>query len=115
MGRSVKFTISMPAGGFKELEVRRRKMGRTRSQFVRDAIRAWKIEADRPSGVREDPADYRSLTSSGFMTIQELRRRAAAAAGRFCSGFSDLSSNHDSYLEESYSETPPEKEKTGKR
>lgn len=115
MGKSVKFTVSMPAAGFKELEARRRKTGRTRSQFVRDAIRAWRIESDRPSGVREDPADYGSPASPRFTTIQELRRRAAAAAGRFRSGLADLSSNHDKYLEEAYSENPPEKGKAEKR
>jgi len=33
---------------------------------------------------------------------QELRRRAAALSGRFRSGLSDLSTEHDRYLEESF-------------
>jgi len=115
MSRSVKFTVSMPAAGFKELEARRRKTRRTRSQFIRDTIRAWRVELERPSGLREGPGDYKPQPSLDFTTIQELRRRAAAAAGRFHSGSADLSSNHDKYLEEAYSETPPKKDKTERR
>ena len=115
MSKSVKFTVSMPAAGFKEIEARRRKTGRTRSQFIRDAIRAWGIGWDRPSKVREDSADYGPTASTGLIATEELRRRAAAAAGRFRSSLSDLSSNHDNYLEEAYSETSPEQEKSGRR
>ena len=110
LSKSVKFSVSMPNAGFNELEAARQKTGRTRSQFIRDAIRAWRLEPDRASGGREDPADYGSFASTGFTTLQELRRRAAAAAGRFRSGLTDLSSNHDKYLEEAYLETLPEKE-----
>jgi hypothetical protein len=115
MSKSVKFTVSMPAAGFKEIETMRRKTGRTRSQFIRDAIRAWRVEIERPSGVREGPGDYKPQPFLDFTTIQELRRRAAAVAGRFRSGLADLSSNHDKYLEEAYSENPPEKGKAEKR
>jgi hypothetical protein len=115
MSKSVKFTVSVPPAVFKELEARRRKTGRTRSQFIRDAIRAGNIEWDRPSGVMEDSADYRTPASLCLTTIEELRRRATAAAGRFRSGVTDLSLNHDRYLEEAYSETPPEKAKPERR
>lgn len=41
------------------------------------------------------------INSSGFIDIEERRRRAISAAGRFRSGISDLSEKHDRY----YSET----------
>jgi hypothetical protein len=35
---------------------------------------------------------------------EELKRRALAVSGRFRSGLKDLSSEHDRYLEEAFSE-----------
>jgi len=43
------------------------------------------------------------LRSGVSIDIEEKRRRAVAAAGRFRSGVSDLSVNHDRYLEDSFS------------
>ena len=43
------------------------------------------------------------LRSGVLIDISERRRRAIAAAGRFRSGVSDLSVNHDRYLAEDYS------------
>ena len=112
MGNTIKFTISMPAGEFKALEATRRKAGKTRSQFVREAVRAWEsAEGERPAeipkaaaAVKEDSARYGApgpalpeLTDS-----TERRRRAIAAAGRFRSGVADLSSAHDSYFEDGF-------------
>ncbi len=41
------------------------------------------------------------LRAEGRPSRQELKRRAAALSGRFRSGLSDLSAEHDRYLEES--------------
>ena len=42
------------------------------------------------------------LRSSGAITIEERRRRAIAAAGRFRSGRRDLSAKHDQHLAEAF-------------
>jgi glycerol dehydrogenase-like iron-containing ADH family enzyme len=42
------------------------------------------------------------IRSSGEVDIAERRRRAIAAAGRFHSGKSDISANHDEYLAEAF-------------
>ena len=59
MKKTIKFTVSMPEEVFKELESMRRKTGRTRSQFIRDSIRAWKAEFVQPSRVKEEAEEYR--------------------------------------------------------
>ena len=112
MGNTVKFTISVPTEEFKELEILRRKAGKTRSQFVREAVRAWEGgEPERPAGattaaagVKEDSARYGAPASAlpEFTDMAELRRRAIAAAGRFQSGVADLSTAHDAYLEDGF-------------
>ncbi len=112
MGNTIKFTISMPAGEFKELEALRRKAGKTRSQFVREAVRTWVTEEEERSvgapkataGVKDDSARYGAPAPAlpEFTDMAELRRRAIAAAGRFRSGVADLSTAHDGYLEEGF-------------
>ena len=42
------------------------------------------------------------LSSAGRISREERKRRAIAAAGRFRSGLSDLSTAHDRYLTEAY-------------
>jgi len=42
------------------------------------------------------------LHSTGGASLVERKRRAIAAAGRFHSGVSGLSTNHDRYLVEAY-------------
>jgi len=42
--------------------------------------------------------------SSTYIDVDERRNRAIAAAGRFRSGISDLSSNHDTYVAEAFKE-----------
>lgn len=44
------------------------------------------------------------LRSSAHSSRQERKRRALAAVGRFRSGATDLSVNHDRYLSEAFSE-----------
>lgn len=112
MGNTIKFTISVPAEEFKELEAMRRKSGKTRSQFVREAVRAWESGEGEPfagapkaaAGVKEDSARYGAPIPAlpEFTDMAELRRRAIAAAGRFRSGVADLSSAHDRYLEDGF-------------
>lgn len=96
---------------FKELESLRRRTGWTRSQFIRDAIRSWKGEFLQPSRVKEEAEEYKEEMLTDIVDIEERRRRAIAAAGRFRSGIADLSTNHDKYLEESYNEVAPKKTK----
>jgi len=112
MSRAVKFTVSVPGTVFKALEALRRKTGTSRSQLVRDAILGLRSEAgQRPaeetaagSIVREGSARYGApATSFQEMTDKaERRRRAIAAAGRFRSGATDLSTDHDKYLDDAY-------------
>ena len=42
------------------------------------------------------------LRAHGTVSQEERRKRAVAATGRFRSGRSDLSTNHDNYLAEAY-------------
>lgn len=110
MSRTVKFTVSVPGPLFKAIESRRRRAGKSRSEIVREAVQAMASRVEMLSGgtgpglyVGEDSAHYGTGTPVQEITdAAERRRRAIAAAGRFRSGTSDLSANHDSYLEEAY-------------
>lgn len=114
MRKIVKFTISMSADEFKDIESLRRKTGRTRSQFIRDAVAAWRHGPARTLSVKEDQTEYGAPPapdSADMTNMAERRRRAIAAAGKFRSGTADLSSNHDRYLEEVFAEDLPPKKK----
>ena len=87
----------------------RSKKGVTRSQFIRNAVRAWKEEPFRPIEIREETGVYKKAIPMDIVDLEERRKRAMAAAGRFRSGIPDLSSNHDKHLEEAYSEAMPGK------
>jgi hypothetical protein len=118
MRKTSKFTISMPAAEFKEVESLRRKSGRTRSQFIRDAVASWKQRSVRTPLVREDQSEYGTPQTPDLADITgltERRRRAIAAAGRFRSGAADLSSNHDRYLGEAFAEVSLGKNKARAR
>jgi hypothetical protein len=91
MAKTLKFSISMSAPEFRALEKARRRAGRTRSQFVREAVGAF-------GSVREDRSAYGSPHPTDMTDIAELRQRAIAAAGRFASSLPDLSVGHDRYL-----------------
>ncbi|MBN1221794.1 MAG: ribbon-helix-helix protein, CopG family [Candidatus Aminicenantes bacterium] len=114
MSKTVKFTVSMSSAEFKDLESMRRKKGVTRSQFIRDAVRTWKEEPLLPLEIREETGVYKKATPMDIVDLEERRKRAMAAAGRFRSGISDLSSNHDKHLEAVYAETCPCKKKRKK-
>ena len=114
MRKIVKFTISMSAAEFKDIESIRRKAGRTRSQFIRDAVAAWRHGRVPPLSIKEDQAEYGAPPApdaAALTDMAERRRRAMAAAGKFRSGVSDLSANHDRYLEEVFAEDVPAKKK----
>jgi len=100
MPKTIKFSISMPASEFKELESSRRKAGKTRSQFMREAaIREQDRTRDVPAGsVREERKAYGGPEIPVITDAAELRKRAIAAAGAFDSGLRDLSTGHDRYL-----------------
>jgi hypothetical protein len=111
MEKTIKFTISMSKKEFEELESLRHKTGRTRSQYIRDAVRVWKEEFLRPLGVKEGPGEYKREILNDFVDHEERRRRALAVAGRFRSDISDISVKHDEHLADIYVETAQKKEK----
>ena len=112
MGKTIKFTISMPAAEFRDIESLRGKTGRKRSQFIRDAVAALRDKPAQPLSVKEEHSEYGAPPTSGVPQITDLaerRRRAIEAAGKFRSGTPDLSSDHDRHLEEAFMGGPPEK------
>jgi hypothetical protein len=114
MGKTSRFTISMSAAEFKEIESLRRKTGRTRSQFIREAVAAWRHGHDRNLSVKEDRKEYGAEPApdpTEMTDMAERRRRAITTAGKFRSGISDLSSEHDPYLEEAFAEVSPGRKK----
>jgi len=113
--KTAKFAVSMSAAEFIELESMRRKTGGTRSQFIRDAIRAWKEELFGPRWVKEDLGEYKKEIPTDITDREERRRRAIAAAGRFRSGISDISTNHDKHLASSYAVPSSKKNKNKAR
>ena len=101
MTKTVKFSISMPAPEFQALETARRKAGKTRSQFIREAILKGATERTAGDGslsVQEEGSDYRAPQPTDITDMAELRKRAIAGAGMFESGVSDISVEHDRYL-----------------
>jgi len=114
MPKTTKFTISMSTAEFKLVESLRHRTGRTRSQFVRDAIAAQSPAASQSRSVKEEHPEYGAPPASDSLQVTdpaERRRRALAAAGRFHSGTADLSSDHDRYLDEAFAEASPGKKK----
>ena len=114
MPKTTKFTISMPAAEFRDIESLRRRTGRTRSQFIRDAVVALKRTPAQAPSVKEDHSEYGAPPNPGVPQITdpaERRRRAIAAAGQFHSGLTDLASDHDRYLEAAFAEARGKDEK----
>ena len=111
MSKTVKFAVSMPEEIFKELESLRLKTGWTRSQFIRESVRAWKAEFSETSGVKEDVGEYKKDISIDIIDPEEQRQRAISASGRFRSGIKDLSSSHDKHLGDAYSVVAPKRNK----
>jgi hypothetical protein len=111
MDKTAKFTVSMTAAEFRELESERMARGLSRSQFIRDTLQAAKAAFRRSGEVKEDAGPYETTDLKDLASAAEDRRkRAIAAAGRFRSGVTDLSTRHDEYLEEAYTAVSPEKD-----
>ncbi len=134
MRKATKFAVSMPEQDFRRLETVRRRLGKTRSELIREAVRVWAGEENRPGesrfgmlarsgSVKEESRPYAvkgglnpdSVKNKADAVLEaeearrlvdaaELRRRAIAAAGRFRSRVADLSTEHDKYAGESYEE-----------
>lgn len=112
MTPTVKFTVSVPGRLYKQLEALRSRSGKSRSQLVREALRRLEPLSGgsagglktKEAGVREEPARYggRAASLREITDPVERRRRAIAAAGRFRSGLTDLSKEHDKYLDDAY-------------
>ena len=82
-------------------------MIRTQIQLTEEQARRLKaLAAERGTSVaeliRQGVDDL--LRRAGGPDMEEIRRRAIAVAGRFRSGHSDISTNHDEYLAEAYQE-----------
>jgi hypothetical protein len=116
VSKTAKFAISMSEAEFKDLEAQRRRAKKTRSAFVREAVRAWQRRegglgaiGSPGAAIKEDSGRYGpgAPEPERLTDISELRRRAIAAAGRFRSDVGDLSVNHDKYLEGDYAVTGP--------
>jgi hypothetical protein len=104
MAKTAKFTVSLTAAEFKELEAARKALGLSRSQFIRDSFRCAKATFPRAGEVKEEIA-----------SAEKRLKRAIAAAGRFRSGGTDLSKRHDDYLAEAYAAVYPGKDDPRKR
>jgi len=116
MSKTAKFTISMPEAEFKTIEAERRRARKTRSEFVREAVRSGLphegragASSARPGAVKEESGrcELPKAAPETLADMAELRRRAIAAAGSFRSGASDLSVNHDKYLVKDCAVTGP--------
>ena len=82
-------------------------MIRTQIQLTEEQARRLKaLAAERSTSVaeliRQGVDDL--LQRAAGPDMEEIRRRAIAVAGRFHSGRSDISTNHDEYLAEAYAE-----------
>jgi predicted DNA-binding protein len=80
-----------------------------RTQIRLTDEQAWRLKAlaaERSTSVaeliRQGVDDL--LQRAAGPDMEEIRRRAIAVAGRFRSGRSDISTNHDEYLAEAYAE-----------
>jgi len=80
-------------------------MIRTQIQLTeKQAKNLKRIAANRHRSVAEliRRAVDNMIKSATLVDIEERRRRALAAAGRFSSGLKDLSTEHDKYLAEAF-------------
>ena len=103
MARMIRTIISLPEEEKKWLQAYGERHGISSAHVVRLAIselhgRMQEGAALGAKGVREGNAAYGPPRPLDLADMAELKRRAAAAAGRFASGVPDLSVGHDRYL-----------------
>jgi hypothetical protein len=103
MARMIRTIISLPAEVKQWLDAYGERHAISSAQVVRLAIRDLQSrtgEGTPPGakGVREGRAAYGPPAPPNLVDMAEVKRRAAAAAGRFASGVPDLSIDHDRYL-----------------
>jgi len=110
MARMTRTIISIPGDEKRWLDAYGKRHRISSAEAVRRAIREFRGRKE-PAGdranvkaVQEDRAAYGSPLPPDLTDMAELRRRAIAAAGRFASGVSDLSVEHDLYLVEEMTE-----------
>lgn len=103
MARMIRTIVSLPEKDKKWVETESRRRGVSGAEVIRLGIRDLRQKAEgegRGAGstrVAEKRAEYGHDALAGIIDPKELRRRAAAAAGRFSSGVPDLSIEHDRY------------------
>jgi hypothetical protein len=112
MARMIRTIISLPAEEKKWLDAYGERHAISSAQVVRLAIRELQSrtgEGTPPGakGVREGSTAYGPPVTPDLVDMAEVKRRAAAAAGRFASGVPDLSVDHDRYLAGEKPETRP--------
>ncbi len=105
MARMIRTIISLPAEEKKWLDAYGERHAISSAQVVRLAIRDLQGRRGEGTptlsaakGVREGSAVYGPPVPPNLVDMAEVKRRAAAAAGRFASGVPDLSIDHDRYL-----------------
>lgn len=121
MARMNRTIVSIPADEKEWLKRYGKRHRISSAEAVRRAIREFRASrtggVDTPErAVREGRSAHDSPATPVLEDMAELRRRAAAAAGRFASGLSDLAASHDRYLAEEGAAGPtPPKPGPGKR
>lgn len=103
MARMIRTIISFPEDEKTWLDDYSKRHRISSAQIVRVAVRDFREKAtEDPAGetsaVREEQAAYGPPLPRDLADMDELKRRAAGAAGRFASGVPDLSVAHDRYL-----------------
>jgi hypothetical protein len=105
MARMTRTIISLPEEEKKWVDAYGKRHRISSAQVVRLAVRGYRgrkhegTDAD-VKAVREERESYGPPRPCDLTEMAELKRRAAAAAGRFASGVPDLSVAHDQYLAE---------------
>ncbi len=82
-------------------------MVRTQIQLTEEQVKILKnLASSRHLSIAEliRQAVNNLIRSSTIVDIEERRKRAIEAAGRFRSGLSDFSTEHDKYLEEAFTD-----------
>jgi hypothetical protein len=105
MNRMTRILITLPEEEKRWLKTYAKRQGVSSAQVIRVAVKELRgrMQAGMPAGMKslaEESARYGPPLPRDLADRAELKRRAAAAAGRFASGVPDLSVAHDRYLAE---------------